>query len=168
MNRDKEFSQLLEETYRALGFFLRYLGLPEAEVDDMAQEVYLKAYNAFDRYESGRSFKSWLFSIAKNAFIDWTRRQKVQRRFLEANFSKDFCDTFEDSSNTRTQVKVMLDKLSAEEQILIELRFFQDLPFNDVAELTGLTVGAVKMRMMRILDKIKTDWKRESYDDQNL
>jgi RNA polymerase sigma factor (sigma-70 family) len=62
----------------------------------------------------------------------------------------------------------MLDKLSAEEQILIELRFFQDLPFNDVAELTGLTVGAVKMRMMRILDKIKTDWKRESYDDQNL
>jgi RNA polymerase sigma-70 factor (ECF subfamily) len=168
VNRDKEFSQLLEETYRALGFFLRYLGLPEAEVDDMAQEVYLKAYNAFDRYESGRSFKSWLFSIAKNAFIDWTRRQKVQRRFLEANFSKDFCDTFEDSSNTRTQVKVMLDKLSAEEQILIELRFFQDLPFNDVAELTGLTVGAVKMRMMRILDKIKTDWKRESYDDQNL
>jgi len=168
VNRDKEFSQLLEETYRALGFFLRYLGLPEAEVDDMAQEVYLKAYNAFDRYESGRSFKSWLFSIAKNSFIDWTRRQKVQRRFLEANFSKDFCDTFEDSSNTRTQVKAMLEKLSAEEQILIELRFFQDLPFNDVAELTGLTVGAVKMRMMRILDKIKTDWKRESYDDQNL
>lgn len=168
MNRDKEFSQLLEETYRALGFFLRYLGLPEAEVDDMAQEVYLKAYNAFDRYESGRSFKSWLFSIAKNSFIDWTRRQKVQRRFLEANFSKDFCDTFEDSSNIRTQVKAMLEKLSAEEQILIELRFFQDLPFNDVAELTGLTVGAVKMRMMRILDKIKTDWKRESYDDQNL
>ncbi|MBU1107651.1 MAG: RNA polymerase sigma factor [Candidatus Riflebacteria bacterium] len=167
MNKDKEFSQLLEETYRALSFFLRYLGLPEADVDDMAQEVYLKAYNAFDRYESGRSFKAWLFSIAKNTFIDWTRKQKTHRRFLEMNFSKDFCDTFEDSSNTRTQVKAMLEKLSAEEQILIELRFFQDLPFNEVAELAGLTVGAVKMRMMRILDKIKTDLKRESYD-QNL
>lgn len=167
MNRDKEFSQLLEGTYRALGFFLRYLGLPEAEVDDMAQEVYLKAYNAFERYDSDRSFKSWLFSIAKNAFIDWTRRQKTQRRFMQMNFSKDFCDSFEDSSNTRSQVKEILTKLSTEEQILIELRFFQDLPFNDISELTGLSPGAVKMRMMRILDKIKANCKRENYD-QNL
>jgi len=167
VNRDKEFSQLLEETYRSLGFFLRYLGLPEAEVDDLAQEVYLKAYNAFDRYESDRSFKSWLFSIAKNAFFDWTRKQKTRRRFMEMNFTKDYCDTFEESSNTRTQVKTMLAMLSAEEQILIELRFFQDLPFNEVAELTGLTVGAVKMRVMRILDKIKTVWTRENYD-QNM
>lgn len=158
---------MLEETYRALGFFLRYLGLPEAEVDDMAQEVYLKAYNAFDRYESGRSFKAWLFSIAKNTFIDWTRKQKTQRRFMEMSFSRDFCDSFEDSANNRTQIRELLAKLSAEEQILIELRFFQDLPFNEVAELVGLTVGAVKMRMMRVLGKIKSDLKRESYD-QNL
>ncbi len=167
MNNDKEFSRLIEETYRSLGFFLRYLGLPESDVDDLAQEAYLKAYKAFDKFESGRSFKSWLFSIAKNTFIDWTRRQKTQRKFMEANFCQDYCDTFEDDSNNRTQIKAILDKLTPEEQVLIELRFFQDLPFNEIAELTGLTVGAIKMRVMRILDKIKTGWKRENYD-QNL
>lgn len=167
MNNDKEFSRLIEETYRSLGFFLRYLGLPESDVDDLAQEAYLKAYKAFDKFESGRSFKSWLFSIAKNTFIDWTRRQKTQRKFMEANFCQDYCDTFEDDSNNRTQIKAILDKLIPEEQVLIELRFFQDLPFNEIAELTGLTVGAIKMRVMRILDKIKTGWKRENYD-QNL
>lgn len=167
MNNDKEFSRLLEETYRSLGFFLRYLGLPESDVDDLAQEAYLKAYKAFDKFESDRSFKSWLFSIAKNTFIDWTRRQKTQRKFMEANFCQDYCDTFEDDSNNRTQIKAILDKLNPEEQVLIELRFFQDLPFNEIAELTGLTVGAIKMRVMRILDKIKTGWKRENYD-QNL
>ena len=62
MSNEKEFSQLIEETYRSLSFFLRYLGLPEPEVDDMAQEVYIKAYRALDRYDEGRSFKSWLFS----------------------------------------------------------------------------------------------------------
>lgn len=167
MNNDKEFSRLIEETYRSLGFFLRYLGLPESDVDDMAQEAYLKAFKAFDKFESGRSFKSWLFSIAKNTFIDWTRRQKTQRKFMEMNFCQDYCDTFEDDSNNRTQIRSILEKLTPEEQVLVELRFFQDLPFNDIADLTGLTVGAIKMRVMRILDKIKTGWKRENYD-QNL
>ncbi len=167
MNNDREFSRLIEETWRSLGFFLRYLGLPEAEVDDIAQEAYLKAFKAFDRYETGRSFKSWLFSIAKNTFIDWTRRQKCQRQFMEANFARDYTDTFEENANNRTQVKDLLTKLTPEEQVLIELRFFQDLPFADIAELTSLSVGAVKMRMMRILDKLKTGWKKEIYD-QNL
>lgn len=167
MNHDKEFSRLIEETYRSLGFFLRYLGLPEPDVEDLAQEAYLKAYKAFDSFDSERSFKSWLFSIAKNSFIDWTRRQKTQRKFLEANYRKDYCETFADDSNNRTQIKAILEKLSAEEQILIELRFFQDLPFTEIAELTGLTVGAIKMRVMRILDKMKTGWKREN-NDQNL
>lgn len=167
MNNDREFSRLIEETWRSLGFFLRYLGLPEAEVDDIAQEAYLKAFKAFDRYETGRSFKSWLFSIAKNTFIDWTRRQKCQRQFMEANFARDYTDTFEENANNRTQVKDLLTKLTPEEQVLIELRFFQELPFAEIAELTSLSVGAVKMRMMRILDKLKTGWKKEIYD-QNL
>lgn len=167
MNQDQEFSRLIEETYRSLSFFLRYLGVPESEVDDLAQEAYLKAYKAFDKFESGRSFKSWLFSIAKNSFIDWTRRQKTQKKYLEANFTRDFSETFEDDANNRSQIKNILEKLNPEEQILIELRFFQDLPFNEIAELTGNSVGAIKMRVMRILDKIRAGWKRENYD-QNL
>lgn len=165
MNTEKDFSLLIEETYRSLSFFLRYLGLPEADVDDMAQEVYLKAYKALDRYDSSRSFKSWLFSIAKNSFIDWTRRQKTQRRFLEQNFIREYCDTFEDDANNRSDMRELISKLSAEEQILVELRFFQDLQFKEIAELTGLTVGAVKMRVMRILERMKAGIKREHYGE---
>lgn len=167
MNNDKEFSRLIEETWRSLVFFLRYLGLPESEVEDIAQEAYVKAFKAFENFDTGRSFKSWLFAIARNTFIDWTRRQKCQRQFLEANFTKDYSETFEEDANNRNQVRTMLEKLSPEEQVLVELRFFQDLPFAEIAELTNLSVGAVKMRMMRILDKLKTVLKKESYE-QNL
>lgn len=86
---------------------------------------------------------------------------------MEANFTRDYCETFENDSNNRTQIKEMLARLSPEEQVLVELRFFQDLPFAEIAELTGLSVGAVKMRMMRTLDKLKTGCKKETYD-QNL
>lgn len=159
MKRKKEFSLLLEETYRSLGFFLQYLGLPKADVEDMVQEVYIKAYNAFDRFDSKRSFKSWLFSIAKNTYIDWTRRQTTLQRFVKSNFCRDFCDSFEDGTNQKIQIRKILESLAAEEQILIELRFFQELPFNEIAELTNLTTAAVKMRITRILGKMKNGWK---------
>jgi RNA polymerase sigma-70 factor (ECF subfamily) len=165
VNNEIDFSQLIEETYRALCYFLRYLGLPEAEVEDMAQEVYIKAHRALDRYDPGRPFKSWLFSIAKNAFIDWTRKQKTKRKFLEQNFIKEYSDTFADTSDRRTDIKSLVSQLSAEEQILVELRFFQDMQFKDIAELTGLSLGAVKMRMFRILDKMKACVKRENYGE---
>lgn len=167
MSNEIDFSQLIEETYRSLSFFLRYLGLPESDVDDIAQDVYIKAYNALDRYDPSRPFKSWLFSIAKNTFIDWTRRQKTQRKFLEQNFIREYSETFENDSNNRSDIGVIVGKLAADEQILVELRFFQDLQFKEIADLTGLTVGAVKMRMMRILDKLKASVKRENYG-QNL
>ncbi|MFZ5949314.1 MAG: RNA polymerase sigma factor [Candidatus Rifleibacteriota bacterium] len=165
MSNEKDFSQLIEETYRSLCFFLRYLGLPEAEADDMAQEVYIKAYKAFERFDENRSFKSWIFSIAKNTFIDWTRKQKTQKKFLEQNFVREFSETFEDDSNNRSDIRDLISKLSAEEQILIELRFFQDLQFKEIAELTGLTVGAVKMRLLRVLDRMKDSVKREQYGE---
>lgn len=165
MNNEINFSQLIEETYRALCYFLRYLGLPEAEVEDMAQEVYLKAHKALNKYDPERPFKTWLFSIAKNAFIDWTRKQKTKRKFMEQNFIKEYSDTFADSSDRRTDIKSLVGRLSAEEQILVELRFFQDLPFKDIAELTGLSPGAVKMRMFRIIDKMKTRVKRKNYGE---
>lgn len=167
LNNDKQFESLLKETYRALGFFLRYLGLPVDETEDMVQEVYIKAYNAFDRYESTRPFKSWLFSIAKNTFIDYTRRKKVQRKLLESSFKSDFCDSFADDSDKRIQIKEMLSALSCEEQIIIELRFFQDLPFKEIASLTGLTSAAVRMRVFRIMQKLKNA-NRKDYNEQGL
>jgi RNA polymerase sigma-70 factor (ECF subfamily) len=165
VSNEKEFSQLIEETYRSLSFFLRYLGLPESDVDDMAQEVYLKAYKALDRFDTNRSFKSWLFSIAKNTFIDWTRKQKTKRKFLEQNFIKEYSETFEDESNNRSYIRELVEKLTAEEQILVELRFFQELQYKEIAELTGLTIGAIKMRMMRILEKMKAEVTREQYGE---
>ena len=124
MNNDKEFSNLVKETYRSLVFFLRYLGLPPDEADDIAQEVFIKAHKSFEKYDSSRSFKSWLFSIAKNTYIDWTRHQKVKQKFLRENFCRDYCESFENQSNKSLHVKAILSGLSADEQVLIELRFF--------------------------------------------
>jgi RNA polymerase sigma-70 factor (ECF subfamily) len=160
VNNDAELSGLIEETYRSLNVFLRYLGLPDSDIDDMMQEVYLKAFKAYDRYDASRSFKSWLFSIAKNTFIDWTRKEKTKQKYLQMNLSEKFNEGFEGETNSRIAVERILKNLDEDEQVLIELRFYQNLPFKEIAELVGISSGAVKMRVLRILKKIKDNWNR--------
>ncbi len=160
MNNEAELSGLIEETYRSLNVFLRYLGLPDSDIDDMMQEVYLKAFKAYDRYDASRSFKSWLFSIAKNTFIDWTRKEKTKQKYLQMNLAEKFNEGFEGETNSKIAVERILKDLDEDEQVLIELRFFQNLPFKEIAELVGISSGAVKMRVLRILKKIKDNWNR--------
>jgi RNA polymerase sigma-70 factor (ECF subfamily) len=49
----------------------------------------------------------------------------------------------------------MLESLAPEEQVLVELRFFQDLPFKEIADLMEMSEGAVKMRSVRLLQKLR-------------
>ena len=161
MKTEAEFSALIEETYRSLQIFIRYLGASESDIEDLVQDVYFKAHKALARYDSDRSFKAWLFAIAKNTFIDWTRRQKSKQKYLQQNLSEKLCEGFEQASDSKLDLKSLIEDLNEDEQILIELRFFQMLSFDEIAELIGVTHDAVKMRIFRIMTKLRTKVRRE-------
>lgn len=166
MKSEAEFAELIRETYRSLQIFIRYLGLPGDDVDDMVQDVYLKAFNAMEKYDENRSFKSWVFSIAKNTYIDWTRKQKTKNKYYSLEVSKKFNESFESDSNKKLEVAKILENLNDEERVLIELRFFQKFKFSEISELTGSTLGSVKMKMRRILLKMQTGLVRKEYANE--
>lgn len=155
MDEFKDFSQLVSETYRSLIIYLKYLRIPDSEIEDIAQDAYVKAYVAFARYQPDRPFKSWLFAIAKNLCIDHFKKLKKRSQYLKQNFIKDYTETFEEDSDNKRNIKDFISKLSAKEQLFIELRFFQGLPFKEIAEITGFTEASIKMKLMRILRILK-------------
>ena len=166
MKSEAEFTKLISETYRSLLTFIRYLGLPTDEVDDMAQEVYIKAFRAMEKFDKTRSFKSWVFSIAKNSYIDWTRRQKTKRKYFSLELSEKFNMGFETKSQKKLDVEKILNNLTDEERVLIELRFFQKFKFKEIAEFTGNTENSVKMKVRRILTKMKSGLTRKEYANE--
>jgi RNA polymerase sigma factor (sigma-70 family) len=79
----KDFEEQVKATYRSLKLFLQYLGVPKADVPDLAQEVYIKALKAFKvSYDPARPFKTWLFAIAKNTLIDWKRNKETKKNTI--------------------------------------------------------------------------------------
>ena len=79
----EEFDRILIATQRPLRAYIAGMGVPPAEVDDIAQEAYLAWYREPDRRPAHVDELGWLKGIARNRSRDWFRRQGRSARFLE-------------------------------------------------------------------------------------
>ncbi len=153
--RFTEFYRLnADKVYRYL--YLRLKSREEAE--DLTAEVFLKALRAF----KGEKPAAWLFKIARNTLIDHWRRVKP---LLFSDFQDEEIGEIEDEgqnvhnvAHTRHQYESVVEALSAltpEQQEVIILRFVEDLPYEQVAEITGQREEAVRALQSRGIKKLR-------------
>ncbi len=152
------FTQLVE-AYQTPIYNLCYRMLGEAgEAEDAAQETFLRAYAQLGSYDTARSFKTWLFSIANHHCIDRLRK----RRLTWLSIDDDNLPPHpalqeqepgpEDALVRRQQSQMLqglLAKLPPEDRAVIVMRYWYDLSYDEIAEATRTTVSAVKSRLHR-------------------
>lgn len=155
---DKYFEQIFR-------FCFKRLGGMEDTAGDITQQVFIKAMAHLNRYEDrGLPFSSWLYRIAQNEISMFFRKEKknftvavdenrIQDLASEANL--DAYMTMED----QTQLIEFLNELEEDQLDLIELRFFQELSFKEIASIYDITEANAKMRTYRILERIGKKWK---------
>jgi RNA polymerase sigma-70 factor (ECF subfamily) len=128
------------------------------EAEDLTEIVFLKAWEAIDRYQPrGVPFVAWLYRLAHNLVIDTyrSRRQTIPLDDLtEAEEpGADVIDLVEEKLDAE-QVRLALRTLSAEHQQLIVLRFVEGLSHAEVAEITGKSEGAMRVVQYRALQML--------------
>jgi RNA polymerase sigma-70 factor, ECF subfamily len=137
------------------------------DVEDIAQEVFIRVYHSLPKFKFDASFFSWLYRITKNLCIDEIRKRKI-RRVLSLDYLTE--DTLEkdrknkddilasDSALVEEKRQVILSalqKLTREHREVIVLREYQDLSYNEIAETLGLRLDAVKSRIFRARIELK-------------
>jgi RNA polymerase sigma factor (sigma-70 family) len=119
------------------------------------QQVEIEAFDAAKAKAS-----TWIFVIARNAWIDRLRREKVQLAYRElSSVSEESEDEAPDEAIVRTQtedeVSAALAALSEEQRQVVRLSFFQDMPHAEIAEALSLPLGTVKSRLRLALMKLR-------------
>ena len=152
------FTQLVE-AYQTPIYNLCYRMLGEAgEAEDAAQETFLRAYAQLGSYDAGRSFKTWLFSIANHHCIDRLRKRRltwlsIDDDNLPPHPALQEQEPGPEESLVRRQQTQMLQgllaKLPPEDRSVIVMRYWYDLSYEEIAEATRTTVSAVKSRLHR-------------------
>ncbi len=159
-----------EEAYRLLlrryqrpilGLLCRMVRDP-ALAEDLAQEVFVKAFRALDSFDRSRKFSSWLFKIAHNTAIDQLRRRELDTLPLETPDpdSADLLALLPDDRaedpvaaaerrQLATAIEHGIEQLRPSYREVLLLRFEQGLAYEEIADVTGLPLGTVKTHLFR-------------------
>jgi RNA polymerase sigma-70 factor (ECF subfamily) len=170
---DDDAFAMLVEVYQVPVYNLCYrmLGNP-AEAEDAAQETFLRAYKGLSRYDPERRFATWLLSIASHHCIDHLRRRKFPIRSLdellpwqqktdEAPGPEAALTLKEDQE----AVGKMLEQLGDHDRVVVILRYWYDLSYEEIAQSLSSSVSAVKSRLHRTRRQLAEQWiKRASVE----
>jgi RNA polymerase sigma-70 factor (ECF subfamily) len=147
----------LVAAHQEMTFRTAYLVLGDAaEAEDAAQEAFVRAYRALDRFRDGEPFRPWVLRIAVNAARN--RRRAAGRRAglrlrVEANAVGDASAPSAESAvvaaEQRRRLVDAVNELSPDDRLVIGARYFLDLPEAEIAAMAGVARGTVKSRLSR-------------------
>lgn len=164
---DKDaFAKLVEKYQRPVySVCYRMLGTPTA-AEDAAQEAFIRAYQALDRYDSNRSFATWILSIASNYSIDQLRKKKVIVLSMDNEkygwmAPPDPGPSPEKAALDKEKnalVQAILSDLPETDRAAVILQFWHDYSYDEIAETLGLSSSAVKSRLFRARRVMAEKW----------
>jgi len=166
---EKAFEELIRRYQRQVANII-YLTLGGREVvEDLSQEVFIRAYRSLAKFEFDASFYSWLYRIAVNLCIDEIRRRKIKRVFSLHSFSEEQVEekqqlsgkiqTPSDSlleSERKDVISRALRKLRPSHRSVLILREYEDLTYDEIAKTLRISLQAVKSRIFRAREEMRT------------
>lgn len=145
-------------------FVFKRVGGDEDLAGDLTQYTFIKAMANIVKYEDrGLPFCSWLYRIAQNEVsMHFRKAKKNYTVSVDENRIKDVaqeaCINSYMSEEDQNKLIELINNLDESQMELIELRFFQEMSFKDIAEIYNITEANAKMRTYRILEKLGKNW----------
>lgn len=160
--RQAAYNQLMEKYQGALTRHVQRMVRKPAEVDDLVQECFIKAFSALQSYSSDYAFSTWLYKIATNHTIDYLRKKKLATLSIDKPFqTKDGEIEYElpDTSyrpdrhivedQQRELIQQAIDSLPEKYHKVIVMRHQQDRSYEEIALALDLPLGTVKAHIFR-------------------
>lgn len=162
----KAFAELMSRYKDSIYFMLLKMVNNRDDAEDLMIEAFGKAFKKIHQYTPDYAFSTWLFKIATNNCIDFIRKKKKNVYSLDQGFDSTDSDSYSmevksDSLDPEEnmikkqkadQLKEVVDKLKPRYKRLVELRYFQELSYEEIAQELNLPLGTVKAQLFRARD----------------
>ena len=173
---DAQAYELLVRQHEQIAFRAAFLiTRDEHEAADTAQDAFLRAYRALRSFKSGQPFRPWLLRIVTNQALNRVkatrRRERMVERYTQEVIVRQENPSPEGAAAEREQndhLIQVVNRLAPDEQLLIALRYFLELPESEVAETLKVPLGTVKSRLHRTLGRLREIIQRDYPDLEEL
>lgn len=168
-NDQMAYAALMDKYKRAVYFTILKMVNNQDDADDLTMQAFTKAFNSLDKFDSTYAFSTWLFRIASNNTIDHIRKRRLQTTSLdkgmydddEGNSQSIGSNIIDDSLDPEEELvreqrnKIMgevIDTMDVKYKELIQLYYFQEMKYEEIAQLLNIPLGTVKVRLKRAKD----------------
>lgn len=166
LNQDHDFSLFYQRYKEAIYKVIRYLSADPDEVEDIAQEVFIKLYRAFPNFsEEKGSFYTWASAIAKNTYFTY-RKNRKKEFLLEENASIDALlvkDNFIQELENRIveeELREIISSLPEPEKSIILLKEFNNYTLEKTSQALNISSRTVSRKLLKALDLLREELER--------
>ncbi|MBA3706805.1 MAG: sigma-70 family RNA polymerase sigma factor [Bacteroidetes bacterium] len=159
----KAYAELMGRYHDSVYFMLLKMVNNKDDADDLTIEAFGKAFKRLSQYTPNYAFSTWLFKIASNNCIDFILKKKMITFSIDRTFENDEGGEMsmdikstgpnpEEGFIKKQKVKHMheiVDKLKPRYRVLVEMRYFEELSYEEIAEKLELPLGTVKAQLFR-------------------
>lgn len=158
---EKAYAELLDRYKDAIYYMLLKMVNNKSDAEDLTIEAFGKAFKNIAQYTPNYAFSTWLFKIATNNCIDFIRKKKANLISLDQTsetqdsigtpLQADTPDPEEDmiKSQRMALTRSVVEKLKPRYKTLVELRYFKEYSYDEIANELNLPIGTVKAQLFR-------------------
>jgi RNA polymerase sigma-70 factor (ECF subfamily) len=152
---------MLVRTYQQRVYWLvRKMVIDHDDADDLTQEVFIKVHKAIDSFREDSQLFTWIYRIATNECLSYLNKKK-KRFFLPIeDVGKQLVSKLDGSAHIsgdeiQKKLQKALLKLPDKQRLVFNLKYFEEMPYEQMSEVTGTSVGALKASFHHAVKKIE-------------
>lgn len=163
--KEDAFSELYHRYQsRLLYFFYKMLNFDEEKAQDFLQDLFVKIIEKPEKYDPSKKFSTWVYTVAANMCKNEYRNSKVRQTILndigyrQEQVMDGKMDGF-DRKEFQREFNNNFKNLDKNQQLLITLRFQQELPLKEIADIMDIPEGTVKSRIFYLMKNLAIKFK---------
>ena len=160
------FGELMERYRESIYFMMFKMVKNQDDADDLTIEAFGKAFSRLEQYSPSFAFSTWLFKIAYNNCIDFMSKKRVKVTSMDTGYTTSSGEVIYFAAKAHGQdpdeamvynqkvkhMRSLVEKLKPRYRELVELRYFEELSYEEIAESLNLPLGTVKAQLFRARD----------------
>ena len=161
----KAFEWIVNTYKEQLYYQIRRMVLSHEDADDLLQNTFIKAWNNLEYFRGEAKLSTWLYRIALNECLNFLNKQRAQKHLSieesEANLLNQLeSDPYFDGDQTQLLFEKAIQTLPEKQRIIFHLKYFQDMKYNEISEIMGTSIGALKASYHHAVKKIEEFFKQ--------
>ncbi len=160
--REEAFRGIVDAYTERLYWHVRRFLCSHDETNDLLQDIFIKIWTAMPNFRGESSLYTWIYRIATNEALNHLRKQRF-KSLISMNFSDNSLerkideDSYFNGDALQRELHKAIQRLPEKQRIVFNLRYFDEMKYSDIAEITGTSEGALKASYHHAYNKIKDD-----------